>query len=179
MIFMSTSNFYKLHASNYYFISSDNCDMFEGQDPEHNYNRSYPGTIWEEKREEGPYLIYGYGHLDVISQKIIRSGYYSDAVLDYDIKICAPYIGNMYLSDYDSYEDMAQAAAQDIIDYMTSYEGLNAGMAAIHRQRIAKKIEAYIEELAGRLDNDLKEDADEVLYCKAIFSNGEAVYCLA
>lgn len=176
---MSTSNFYKLHASAYYVVNSENLWQFETDKPANDYNRSYPGMVYQEKREEGPYIMQGYVELDIRSQKIIRSGYYCDSNLDFDIVITAPFAGDMYLSSYDSIEDMADEAAGDIIDYLMTYEGLNAGLAAIHGKAIASKIEKCIETLTERLDKELKEDTDDIYNLSALFSNGEAVYTKA
>lgn len=129
-------------------------------------SRSYPGLALLEKT-----IYTSRESLDV--QIVRRSGYYSGAALDWDIKAAGYSLADDFRGDRD---EMAAAIVGDILDDLAYYSGWNNGLIAIHRPRIMREISGAIDKAANEADALCAWSCDVKLRCVGIFSNGAAVY---
>ena len=106
-------------------------------------------------------------------QIVRRSGYYSGAALDWDIKAAGYSLADDFRGDRD---EMAAAIVGDILDDLAYYSGWNNGLIAIHRPRIMREISGAIDKAANEADALCAWSCDVKLRCVGIFSNGAAVY---
>lgn len=174
---MSAPNFYNANASNIFMVSCE--DDFSYQDTKDNVSyeleelgwdsvrkydgeRNYPGCVFSEKTKKASI---GKFWVDVTVRAIIRSGYFSDANLDWDIEID----GTEYdLECYNETEALEQLES--------SYEySENPGFCKMQAKNLVKNVEKAVSELTEELES-VYEKYSERLLCLGIFSNGEAIY---
>jgi len=110
---------------------------------------------------------------------VIRSGYYSGAVLDYDICVSTSEGDTFYLSEYDSVDDMTEDyldALQDIIGRKGYNHKWNVGTFKMQKNNIRKWIESRVENEIQKCEDFCKDKCDMELVVRARFSNGETWY---
>jgi hypothetical protein len=130
------------------------------------------------------WLTFGNGYAwttdtNVESVIVIRSGYYSGAVLDYDIKVETCNGDTFYLSDYDNVDYMVEDylnAIEDIIDWKGYPHKWNVGTFKMQKKNIRKWIERRINAHIENCEKFCKENCDMELEVSARFSNGETWY---
>jgi hypothetical protein len=130
------------------------------------------------------WLTFGNGNAwttetNVESVIVIRSGYYSGAVLDYDIRITNCEGDTFYLSDYDSVDDMIDDyldTLKDIISWKGYNHKWNKGTFEIQKKNIRKWIERRIDNEIEKCEKFCKESSEMELCVSARFSNGETWY---
>lgn len=181
---MSAAN-YCLQNAGAYYVTGQNPEEFflsgfasrdwhrAGLEPEKagELSRSYYGVYLLQKTFQVE--IPG-GHLYDLTAKIVwRSGYYSGAILDYEI-FGGSYVGKM--SDYRDSDDFALDVIDDIIDDCSNYYGWNPGVCAALRPKVEKAVEDAFNAIAKDSENVCQALADSSLVCVGIFSNGEAIY---
>lgn len=174
---MSAPNFYNANASNIFMVSCE--DDFSYQDTKDNVfydlknlgwneidewdgERNYSGHLFAEKDKKvtiGDFYIY------VTVRAIIRSGYFADANLDWDIEI----EGTEY--DLNCYDE------SDAIENLeSSYEyGDNPGFCKMQAKNLVKKVDQAISELSEELESVYSKYTERLVRI-ALFSNGEAIY---
>ena len=129
-------------------------------------SRSYPGLALLEKT-----IYTSRESLDV--QIVRRSGYYSGAALDWDIKAAGYSLADDFRGDRD---EMAAAIVEDLLADLAYYSGWNNGLIAIHRPRLIRELSGAIERAANEADALCAWSCDVKLRCVGIASNGEAFY---
>lgn len=128
--------------------------------------RSYPGLSMMEKTF--------YTSRESLEVSIIRrSGYYSGAALDWDIKIAGYSLAEDFNGDRD---ELAAAVVGDLLEDPAYYDGWNRGLVAIHRPRLVRELSAAIDRAAREADALCSWACDLKLRCIGVFSNGEAIY---
>ena len=109
----------------------------------------------------------------------IRSGYYAGAVLDYDVKVETSQGDTLYLSDYDSVDDMVEDYL-DTLENIISWKGYdhkwNMGTFKMQKKNIRKWIGKRIETHIENCEKFCKDVCDMELAVSARFSNGETWY---
>lgn len=204
---MSTANFSVINARGYYTIlDTYECedengvmqtyqrDEWDFEDIMNNirYNSKfpYPSKDWNDKMDAkelcmaSEWEIFGNGNawttdMCVESTIVIRSGYYSGAVLDYDIRLETSQGDEFFLSDYDNVDDMVDNYL-DIVGDIVSWKGhnhkWNDGTFKIQKKNIRKWIEKRVEDEIEKCESFCKERCDCQLAVRARFSNGETWY---
>lgn len=186
---MSAANFAVLNARKYYVVSEvpeytglqlPGWNAIKENSPSawekgNGLERSYPGAYIMEKNV---WLEFCKGEQYSVTAKIIlRSGYYSGAVLDWNI------FGDAYtgaLSEYrDGLEEFASEIVSSYLDSMEYYNGWNKGFQKIMRPRFLEKLSKALEGLAEECENICRSLAEDTYICGGVFSNGEAVYYMA
>ena len=128
--------------------------------------RSYPGLALLEKTF--------YTSRESLDVRIVRrSGYYSGAALDWDIKAAGYSLADDFRGDRD---EMAAAIAGEILEDRAYYDGWNNGLIAINRPRIERAVSGALERIARESDALCAWGCDIKLRCLGHFSNGEAFY---
>ena len=129
-------------------------------------SRSYPGLAMLEK-------TFYTGRESLGVQIVRRSGYYSGAALDWDIKAAGYSLADDFRGDRD---EMAAAIAGEILEDRAYYDGWNNGLIAINRPRIERAVSGALERNARESDALCAWGCDIKLRCLGHFSNGEAFY---
>lgn len=109
----------------------------------------------------------------------IKSGYYADAVLDYDILVTTCKGDDFYLSEYDDLGDLVKDyldCVSDIVDYQGCSHKWNIGTFKMHRKNIDKWITKRILDEVAKCEKFCKENSDTELAVSCRFSNGETWY---
>lgn len=178
---MGTANFYTINAAAVYAVTDNGMDCFRLQTTgarrgwsciqSWDNDRSRPGLAVLEK-----YFQAG-GGIDVRAQIIRRSGYYSGACLDWEIKV------EGYSLTWDCHGDLDELVAAVVDDVIIPereyYDGWNKGLCAIHRPRLIRELSAAVERAGREADALCACGCDIKLRCLGVFSNGEAFYCRA
>lgn len=116
---------------------------------------------------------------NIASVIVVRSGYYSGAVLDYDIQLMTSQGDDFYLSDYDSIDDMVEDyldTLEDIIDWKGDQHKWNIGTFKMHKENIRKWITDRLEKEIDKCENFCKSNSEIELVVSARFGNGETWY---
>lgn len=128
--------------------------------------RSYPGLALLEKTF--------YTSRESLDVRIVRrSGYYSGAALDWDIKAAGYSLADDFRGDRD---EMAAAIVEDLLADLAYYSGWNNGLIAIHRPRLVRELSGAIDRAANEADALCAWSCDVKLRRVGIASNGEAFY---
>jgi hypothetical protein len=149
---MSTTNFCKKNASNYYAIELENdfdyddlvlnlqCEFKTENNVNKwdNVNRNYEGKIISQLKKN-------LNNWHIVFDIIVRNGYYSGVNLDWDIMV-------ENINDYTQYQ-YGDYQENELPKYVNNY--INAKIKSI--EKIFKQFSTP-------------------LYCKGVFSNGEAIY---
>lgn len=205
---MATANFYTKNARGYYVIldsyeaknaegvmqtyERDEWDFEDIIDNiSHNDTFPYPSKDWNGRMDARELCggktsceTFGNGkawttETCVSSVIVIRSGYYSGAVLDYDICVETSKGDSFYLSEYDSVDEMIEDyldTLEDIIDWNGSEHKWNVGTFKIQKKNIRKWIENRVENEIQKCEDFCKEQCETELAVYARFSNGETMY---
>jgi hypothetical protein len=200
---MATANFRVINAKSYYVINDTyevegeevERDGFEWEDImddiRHNETFPNPSYGWDRNMDarelcgsDANWQTFGNGkawttETSVESMIVIRSGYYSGAVLDYNIKVDTNEYA-LYLSDYngrvDDLIDDYLDSIQDIVAWKGSAHGWNVGTFKIQKKNIRKWIEKRINEEIEKCEDFCKRNSEDELRVSARFSNGETWY---
>lgn len=116
---------------------------------------------------------------EIESTIMIRSGYYSGAVLDYDIRITSSQGDVFYLSEYDNMDDLMHDylnCISDIVDWKGYQHKWNIGTFKMQKNNNRKWIEKRIENEIEICEKFCKENCEMELCVSARFSNGETWY---
>lgn len=116
---------------------------------------------------------------EIESTIMIRSGYYSGAVLDYDIRITSSQGDVFYLSEYDNMDDLMHDylnCISDIVDWKGYQHKWNIGTFKMQKNNIRKWIEKRIDNEIEICEKFCKENCEMELCVSARFSNGETWY---
>lgn len=116
---------------------------------------------------------------EIESTIMIRSGYYSGAVLDYDIRITSSQGDVFYLSEYDNMDDLMHDylnCISDIVDWKGYQHKWNIGTFKMQKNNIRKWIEKRIENEIEICEKFCRENCEHVLEVSVRFSNGETWY---
>lgn len=190
---MSTSNFYKVHAKQYYAVNVEDWDVeymsdyikevlhnitpqYKDDDentfPELSTLRDYPSRCIAEMTDK--WLHHELSNLKISIGFHIIAGYYKGATLDYDICIENDYC-RTFLSEYynvhnmvDDMTDYVINQAYDYEDDFVKYKDVINDFKELCKYEVAKAIE-----IAEKVCQTI---ADDTLRCTAQFSNGEALY---
>ena len=189
---MSTPNFVKHNAKNYYCVGLSN-DEDDNYCPEWDYitedvqqvamsenknwyniddsdrDRSYPMSYCTSR----DYTLNYCGEYFYLSVKLgLRSAYYEGATIDYDIELSGDdwAAGTLEDGDVDGLVDGY------IDDMQHGYKTISNGLFAMNKKRIADKLAAWVAAAVADCENICKICAQETLYKYAQFSNGEALY---
>lgn len=204
---MSTANFSVINARGYYTIldtyefEDENGVMQTYERDEwdfedimsnirHNKKFPHPSKDWNNKMDAqelcmaSEWNTFGNGNAwttetYVKSTIVIRSGYYSGAVLDYDIKLETSQGDEFFLSDYDNVDDMIDDyldILKDIVEWKGYQHKWNVGTFKIQRENIRKWIEKRVDDEIEKCESFCKESCDCQLAVRARFSNGETWY---
>lgn len=146
----------------------------EGGDNDRNYHAT---DICEKTTETFDFGTKKPWFLEVaITPKIvIRNGYYSDAVLDYDIKIedCGGY--DAYLSEGNAIEVMMENLRY-LVERNGHECGWNMGTFKMQAKNIEKWLESIIDKTIAECEDICNANAEDKLVCMGTFSNGAALY---
>lgn len=181
---MSTPNFAKNNASNFYCVGLDkDGDDFYWDDVADNIRvtaRQY--GFWktdETDRDWYRQMNYvtenvfemGYGGETYHATALIgmRSGYYEGANIDYNIILSDSFGCGMDLEDGDTHK-----LVEDFIEDKYRYEqfAVNKGLAMMHRKGLEKRLEKWLDSIVGTCEEIAKSCCEDEL----VFSNGEACY---
>lgn len=181
---MSTANFYTVNAGAYYAVSDNGigCGRLltsgrrRGWDDIHGLRdwdgaRNFPALAMMEKSFS--VSIGGGQVIDLTGRIVRRSGYYSGAVLDWDIKTSAGSLGDDFRGDTD---ELAEAVVSDLLYKFRYYDGWNDGLCKIHRPRLLRAVSAGLEQIRREAEALCNWAADFHLICVGRASNGEAFY---
>lgn len=184
---MSAANFAVLNARKYYVVSDvpENVESvlssFQSwkiiQDSpaaweESFFSRSYPGRYILEKSIQVNFCA---GEQYPLTAKIVfRGGYYSGAVLDWNI------FADAYTGSLDDYkgdaEDFAGVIVSGYLESLEYYNHWNKGIQAIMRPRFLEKLSRALEGIIQECENICAALSEEKYICLGHFSNGEAIY---
>ena len=183
---MSAPNFAVLNARKYYVVSEvpeytglqlPGWETIKEDSPGswekgNGLERSYPGAYIMEKTV---WLEFCKGEQYSVTAKIIlRSGYYSGAVLDWNI------FGDSYtgaLSEYrGGLEEFSSEIVSGYLESLEYYNGWNKGFQKIMRPRFLDKLSKALAGLVEECENICRDLSEDTYICGGIFSNGEAVY---
>lgn len=198
---MSTPNFKKENAKNYYVVDREwdwGYEMFEKEMPEmakqidvfkanncriepmdrNDNDRSYPThyntLVWDD-------IVKSNVGATIKAQIGITSGYYQGANLDYNIIVyCDATRDEFYLSDYDgNVEDMVESMMwyyEENEDWERENGWVNAGLFKMNKEKIIKAIVKKVKDIIEGCEQLCKNACDDVYTCVNVFSNGEAIY---
>ena len=190
---MGTCNFSKVNASRYYVVEDDGRDWHEiVEDLQESAKYRQDGrrflavnereTGWRWHRDAGTVVLEYRGEdvflapdycLNLIGKIILRPGYYQDATLDWDFDAVG--VGdNFKMNEYDALDDLAGEVMQDWDHYVDSW---NAGIKAMQRQKVRKKLDAALEAMAETLEGICGYLVGENVYQRGgVFSDGTCIY---
>ena len=145
------------------------------------HNRSYYGA----NICESDARTFGFGkkqpwflNVNLTNTIMLRSGYYSGANLDYEVKVETEN-DTFCLSDYSDLGDLIDDIFESL-EYMVSEygyeEGWNVGTFKMQWKNIEKWLTDTITEQIEECETICEENCDNHLVCVGRFSNGEAVY---
>ena len=211
---MSTANFSKVNANNYYVIldtfkdEDENgneverykeswyydelkdlitygadekfggWDRIEGGDGNRNYYGTYiceKDTVWNTFGSKAPWFL----EVGITPTIIMRSGYYSGATLDYELRITDSRSNEVKLSDYDDLGDLLNDMMDNLYELVEWHGhecGWTTGTFKMQRKNIERWLEAKILEVIDECEAICAANAEETLVCGGRFSNGEAIY---
>ena len=200
---MSTCNFHKTFASNYFVVDGKRYFNSEGEelDEWEEGCQVEDDTEWElesilecaksegwEKSDrrvgrddyglcekwEKEDLILGTTRIEIQIQINVRVGYYEACNLDWDIRLCSPCGGyDVKLSDFDCLQDLGE----DIYDAFSWYEEeWNEGLKKMQKKNIIKKALDRIREVGFKADEFCRKNCTGEYAVSARFSNGETWY---
>lgn len=187
---MATANFYNKNASNIYAILQEN--EYDGsiyddvKDNISNDLEAYAKNSEAYTKNSEAYSVHSNNYyedaslIEVVSitddiagiplfidiEILMRSGYYTGANLDYEIKYS---VGNVEIDDLSE-------AFETFYDVATWDYGMNKGLAKIQAKNAAKRLEAMSNELVENVEKILKENCTHILQVSERFSNGETWY---
>lgn len=200
---MSTSNFFKRHASAYFVVDGkryynsegeeleqweEGCEVVDDTEDELECILEYAKSEGWEKSEgwhgrdsyglcekwEDEDLILGTTTVEIKIEIDVNPGYYEACNLDWDLRFRIPGSGfDCRLSDYYSVEDLADEIADAFMDYEDVW---NEGLKKMQKKNIVKKALARIEEVGLKADEFCKRMCTGVYAVSARFSNGETWY---
>ena len=110
---------------------------------------------------------------------VLRTGYYQDCNLDFDVKVtdCK---GNQYLlSDYSDIGDLFEdyfTNLKEIVEWYGQDHGWNVGTLAMHRNNIEKWFTDHLSAEIEKCEAFCKKICDVQMKVAARFSNGETWY---
>lgn len=127
---------------------------------------------------------FGKGRLDIAnvstaSTIYLRCGYYTDAVLDYDILLSFGNDYNYSLSEFGNTEDLIDSvisAMKEHMEWIGSENGCNLGTFKIQEKNIKKYLEKIITNEIEKCEKFCKENCEKTYVVSARFSNGETWY---
>ena len=187
---MATGNFYNKNAKNIYAILQENeYDDFIYKDVKYNISNdleAYAKNSEAYTKNSEAYSVHSNNYyedaslIEVVSitddiagiplfidiEILMRSGYYTGANLDYEIKYS---VGNVEIDDLSE-------AFQAFYDIATWDYDMNKGLAKIQAKNAAKRLEAMSNELVENVEKILKENCTHILQVSERFSNGETWY---
>jgi hypothetical protein len=125
--------------------------------------RSYPSTIIGYAE-----LIRSYKEFDVrvILEAVVRSGYYGDANLDWNLKV----EGGWDVWEYEGF-DRAESILRDDLE--------QAGLSRKAAIKKAGQMVRWVEESSDKMIKTMEKifaEHSQPLVCRGVFSNGEAIY---
>jgi len=109
----------------------------------------------------------------------LRSGYYSGAIFDYDIRVQTYEGVDLYLSDYDNEDDLVDDYLDilyDLIEWQGHNHKWNVGTFKMHKENIRKWLTKLITAEIEKCEKFCKDNAEDELAVYARFSNGETWY---
>lgn len=181
---MSAANFCLKNASNYFAVSDRGAacwrllstGLVRGWDDirrldQWDGSRSYPAKSMLEKAFCIP--ISPREDYTLTAKIVRRSGYYSGALLDWDIETAAGSLGADFGGDLD---ELAGAIVDELLADFRYYDGWNEGLCAIHRPRLLGAISGGLERARKESDALCAWSSDYKLRCLGVASNGEAFY---
>lgn len=191
---MGTCNFSKVNASRYYVVEDNGRDWDEiKEDLQESAKSREDGnrfravdemeTAWRFHRDEGRVILEYRGAdvflapdycLNLHGKIILRPGYYAGATLDWDFEAVGQ--GDSFkMNDYDALDDLAGEIMEDWDYYV---EDWNAGIKAMQRKNVRRKLDEALAGLVNDLEGICADLVGENIYIRgAVFSNGEAIYC--
>ena len=203
---MATSNFMNVNAQNIYAIPSSYMDMDENGNEFERYMESWDyeemmdniasNAGWEriegsdnDRNFCGSYVCENVETINfgktmpnflqttLTATIIMRSGYYSGANLDYEIKVedCGGY--DACLSEgYENMIDVMMENYRYLAERYAEEDGWNLGLFNMQRKNIEKWLEKAIDKMIEECEKICQENCQDELVCVGRFSNGEAVY---
>lgn len=200
---MSTSNFFKRHASAYFVVDGkryfnsdweeleqweEGCRVVDDTEYELESILEYAKSEGWEKSEgwhgrdsyglcekwEDEDLILGTTTVEIKIEIDVNPGYYEACNLDWDIRLRVPGSGyDCHLSDFSSLDDLGG----DIYDAFMWYEDVwNDGLKKMQKKNIIKKALDRIREVGLKADEFCRKNCTGVYGISARFSNGETWY---
>lgn len=204
---MATANFRVINARGYYTIlDSYECKNEDGVMETHQrdewdfedimdnirYNTTFQNSRdgWNE-RMDGKELCSdcstkSFGNakpwfIDTYMESVITisSGYYSGAVLDYDICLESMKDDKFFLSEYRDVDEMINDYL-DTLEDIVSWEGYshkwNVGTFKIQKKNIRRWLKKHLENEIQKCEDFCKENCEVQLAVLARFGNGETMY---
>lgn len=192
---MSTPNFRKYNTRNYCVLLDENhCDDYEfmmddlgycaedkGFDRTSDYNRSMEMSIFAERGGYENKYNTALTEIEMTAQLGVISGYYAGATIDFDIIVTPSISGYKYhLSDFGSIFEMVESILSDM-EAEASYgnDDWNYGIWKMNKKHVQTWLINLITKEYDACDKFCEENCDTRLYCRGVFSNGEAVYAVA
>lgn len=180
---MSTQNFYRKNADKYYVVSDraledgatqllddvreDLREAFGASNvlalEDWENSRDYPGEIFAVIDANIPGDIFRDIWIEI--RPVIRAGYYSGAILDFDAKVCT-YNDSININD-----EYLPEWLQDELEYL--YE--NVGLAKINRPVLQNHLNEAYHNAKDKLQGIYARYSKKYVRV-ALFSNGEAIY---
>lgn len=189
---MSTPNFCKYEAKNYFAIGTDENDEFIYNDTKENiyhelkalaekhkytfyqydanrmyhaiFNRSYGGS-YITSIEESKWI--GDIEITVILHAVLSGGYYQGATLDYISEI------QLNGDDRDNIDEFIKYFDYKELEY---YSEMPIGMQKIQSKNIEKFVRTAYDEMTEQIEAIYENHCEEKLVRICVFSNGEAIY---
>lgn len=192
---MSTPNFRKYNTRNYCVMLDENAEDYDlilidlsysaedcGFSRTSDYNRSMEMSIFAEQCDYENRYNTALTEMKVTKQLGIISGYYADATIDFDIIVRPIVSGYDYrLSDYEDIFSMVQDILADLEGEIASFgdDDWNYGIWKMNKKHVEKWLIDLISKEYDSCNEFCENNCDTRLYCKGIFSNGEAIYMQA
>lgn len=185
---MATSNFTRICADKYYVLSDDNRERDEVEevlndltyeliDDGFNRNRKWAGRsgmVLAERYSGGENLDL---FASLTTQFIVMPGYYADATLDYDVKVCICCGDEFSLSDHDgSVDGLVEELMEEV--RLVLAEEKEWGLYRIGKvhDHIKGWLKDLIEGEKKRMEAFCASHCDQTLRLVGRFSNGETIY---
>lgn len=195
---MSTPNFSKYntrnycvlldeyHTDDYDFMMEDlgECAEDKGFDRTSDYVRSMEMSVFAERENYENRFSTELTEIKITTQLGVIGGYYADATIDFDIIVKPTCSGYQYrLSNYNDIFSMVQDILSDMNGdvkyYADNGDGWNYGIWQMNKKHVEKWLIDLITKEYEDCNKFCEENSDTRLYCKGIFSNGEAIYMQA
>lgn len=194
---MSTPNFRKYNTRNYCVMLDENAEDYDlilidlsysaedcGFSRTNDYNRSMEMSIFAEREDYKNRFSTELTEFKITTQLGVISGYYADATIDFDIIVKPTCSGYKYrLSEYNGIGDMVADILADMNGdaryYADNGDSWNYGIWQMNKKHVEKWLIDLITKEYDRCNEFCEDNCDTRLYCKGIFSNGEAIYMQA